>query len=115
MAEPLGDELTKAIEIKDLTINIGDKEFCKRLVEEFEWDVTESRKIWCFGPEETGPNAFVDRTQGVQYLHEIQDHVKAAFEWVTKEGALCQETMRGIKFGLTDCKLIADSIHRGGG
>jgi len=28
---------------------------------------------------------------------------------------MCQENMRGIKFAITDAKLIADSIHRGAG
>jgi len=49
------------------------------------------KKIWCFGPEESGPNILVDQTKGVQYLREIRDHLKSAFEWATKEGALSQE------------------------
>ena len=28
---------------------------------------------------------------------------------------MTQEAMRGIRFNLTDCNLLADSIHRGGG
>jgi elongation factor 2 len=48
-------------------------------------------------------------------MNEIRDHVTAGFQWATKEGALCQENMRGVKFSLTDVKLIADAIHRGGG
>ena len=30
------------------------------------WDVTEARKIWCFGPDGGGPNLLVDSTKGVQ-------------------------------------------------
>jgi elongation factor 2 len=87
----------------------------KTLNERFNWDKEEARKIWCFGPEQSGPNVFIDRTIGVQYLDEIKDSVTSAFQWVTKEGVLCDENMRGVKFCLTDVKLIPDAIHRGGG
>ncbi|GFU67003.1 translation elongation factor 2 [Trichonephila clavipes] len=55
------------------------------LVEKYEWDSTEARKIWCFGPEGSGPNLLVDTTKGVQYLNEIKDSVVAGFQWATKE------------------------------
>ena len=48
-------------------------------------------------------------------MNEIKDHVKSAFQWATKEGAMTQEGMRGIRFNIIDANLIADSIHRGGG
>ena len=54
-------------------------------MEKFEWDATEARKIWCFGPEGTGPNLLVDCTKAVQYLNEIKDSVVAGFQWATKE------------------------------
>ena len=34
------------------------------LADKFDWDVGEARKIWCFGPEGSGPN--LDVTKGVQ-------------------------------------------------
>ncbi len=55
------------------------------LADEFEWDVGEARKIWCFGPEGSGPNLLVDVTKGVQYLNEIKDSCVAGFQWATKE------------------------------
>ena len=55
------------------------------LVERYDWDATEARKIWAFGPEGTGPNVVVDVTKGVQYLNEIKDSVVAGFQWATKE------------------------------
>lgn len=58
-------------------------------------DVTEARKIWCFGPDGTGPNMILDCTKGVQYLNEIKDSVVAGFQWATKEGVLAEENMRG--------------------
>jgi elongation factor 2 len=48
-------------------------------------------------------------------LNEIKDSVKSGFDWASKEGVLCDENMRGIRFDLHDVTLHADAIHRGGG
>jgi len=87
----------------------------KVMAEKYDYDVTEVRKIWCFGPDGTGPNILVDVTKGVQYLNEIKDSVVAGFQWATKEGVLCEENMRGVRFNIHDVTLHADAIHRGGG
>ena len=50
-----------------------------KLVEEYDWDPNDSKRIWCFGPEASGPNLLVDATRQVQYLSEIRDSVEAAF------------------------------------
>lgn len=55
------------------------------LSEKYEYDATEARKVWCFGPEGSGPNLLIDCTKGVQYLNEIKDSVVAGFQWATKE------------------------------
>merc|ERR1711933_203745 len=81
----------------------------------FDWDENAARKIWCWGPETDGANIVVDMTTAVQYLNEIKEHVNSAFQWATKEGPLCEENMRGIRFNLMDVTLHTDSIHRGAG
>ena len=55
------------------------------LSDKYEFDATEARKIWCFGPEATGPNFLMDCSKGVQYLNEIKDSMVAGFQWATKE------------------------------
>ncbi|EDO45605.1 predicted protein [Nematostella vectensis] len=85
------------------------------LADTYGWDVNEARKIWSFGPEGTGPNLLVDVSKGVQYLNEIKDSVVAGFQWATKEGPLCDENVRGVRFNIHDVTLHADAIHRGGG
>jgi len=91
------------------------KERSKLFREKFDWSENDARKIWAWGPETEGANLVVDTTQGVQYLNEIKEHVNSAFQWTTKEGPVCEENMRGIRFNLTDCTLHTDSIHRGAG
>merc|ERR1711974_507708 len=83
--------------------------------EKFDWDENSARKIWCWGPETEGANVVVDSTQAVQYLIEIKEHVTSAFQWATKEGPLCEENMRGIRFNIMDVTLHTDAIHRGAG
>lgn len=64
------------------------KERARILADKYGMDVGEARKIWCFGPEGTGPNILTDVTKGVQYLNEIKDSVVAGFQWATKEVSL---------------------------
>jgi elongation factor 2 len=59
------------------------------LADKYDYDITEARKIWCFGPDGTGPNLLIDCTKGVQYLNEIKDSVVAGFQWASKE--VCQQ------------------------
>ena len=51
----------------------------------------------------------------LQYLPEIKDSVVAGFQWATKEGVLCDENVRGVRFNIYDVTLHTDAIHRGGG
>jgi len=114
-ADPLGEELTAEIDAGTVSAKDDVKTRGKILTDKYNWEVNDSRKIWCFGPETTGPNVVMDQTKGVQYLNEIKDSCVAAFQWASKEGVLCEENMRGIRFRVLDVVLHADAIHRGGG
>jgi len=114
-ARPLDGDLCTAIDDGKVTPRQEAKERGKILTDNYEWDKNESLKIWCFGPDGQGPNMVVDCTKGVQYLNEIKDSVVAGFQWASKEGVLCEENMRGIRFDIQDVTLHADAIHRGGG
>jgi len=114
-AVPMPDGLAEDIDNGEVTPRDELKARARYLSDKYDYDVTEARKIWCFGPETMGPNIFVDCTKGVQYLNEIKDSCVAGFQWASKEGILCDENMRGIRFNLYDVALHADAIHRGGG
>jgi len=114
-AEPLDEELSKAIEAGPAGPKAEAKERAKLYREKFEWPENDARKVWCWGPETDGANVVVDMTQAVQYMNEIKEHVNSAFQWTSKEGPLCEENMRGIRFNIMDVTLHADSIHRGAG
>merc|ERR1712063_231404 len=83
-AQPLIDELSDAIDKGTVSARDDFKTRAKVLAAEYEWDPNDARKIWCFGPEQTGPNVLAD------------------------------ENMRGCRFNILDVTLHADAIHRGG-
>lgn len=114
-ATPLPEKLPEAIDEGKITPRDEPKARMKMLRDEYGLEEDAAKKIWCFGPDTTGPNFLVDRAKAVQYLNDIKDSCVAAFQWATKEGVLCDENMRGILFNIHDCSLHADSIHRGGG
>lgn len=109
------DGLAQDIEDGKVTPRDEPKARSRYLQDEYEIDPNDSRRIWCFGPEVTGPNYVVDVSKGVQYLNEIQDSVVAGFQWASKEGVLADENMRGCRYDIHDVTLHADAIHRGGG
>jgi elongation factor 2 len=114
-AQPFPEGLAAEVEDGEVNPKQEEKARGKYLAEKFGWDINEARKIWCFGPDVSGPNMVIDASKGVQYLHEIKDSVVGGFQWASKEGVLCDEHMRGCRFDIHDVTLHADAIHRGAG
>lgn len=114
-SEPLHEDLPDLIESNEIGPTQDPKQRGKRLVDEFDWEKDDTTKIWCFGPENVGPNMVVDVTKGVQYMNEIKESMVSSFQWASRQGVLCEENMRGMRFNIFDCELHTDAIHRGGG
>jgi len=114
-AVPMPDGLAEDIDNGEVSNKQDFKIRGRYLADKYDYDITEARKIWCFGPDTMGPNILIDATKGVQYLNEIKDSVVAGFQWATKEGVLCDENMRAARFNIYDVTLHTDAIHRGGG
>jgi elongation factor 2 len=58
-------------------------------------------------------NLFIDMSRGVQYLNEVIEMVKDAFEQLIDEGPLAKEPCMRVKVKLMDAKLHEDPVHRG--
>merc|ERR1711920_106234 len=116
-AEPLCEELANEIEKANSLVGAkaDPKERNKKLKNDYNWSDEDARKLWCYGPETDGANMVIDKTVAVQYVNEIKEHVNSAFQWASKEGPLCEENMRGVRFNLVDVTLHVDSIPRGAG
>jgi elongation factor 2 len=114
-AQPLGDELVAAIEAREITSRMDGKTRGKALQNRFGWEQTDSRRVWSFGPDMEGPNLLVDTTKSAEYLQEVREHLIGAFQWATKQGVLCEEPLRGVRFNCVEVSLHSDASHRNGG
>ncbi|KAJ6134849.1 hypothetical protein N7512_000009 [Penicillium capsulatum] len=106
-AQPMEEDLSLAIEAGKISPRDDFKIRARLMADEYGWDVTDARKIWCFGPDTTGANLLIDQTKAVQYLNEIKDSVVS--------GSVAEEPLRSVRFNILDVTLHADAIHRGGG
>jgi U5 small nuclear ribonucleoprotein component len=84
------------------------------------WDLLASRGLWAFGPAPAnGPNALIDDTLSGEVdkraLGGARDAIVQGFQWATREGPLCDEPVRGVKFRLTGASLAAEALQRNGG
>lgn len=114
-AAPLPEGMAEAVDEGTLASSQKVKERARILSDDFAFDPNEALKIWCFGPNGSGPNMLVDTSFAVQHMQDIRDAVVAGFQWASSEGVLCEETMRGVRFNLTDATIHSDPAHRGGG
>ncbi|TDL17484.1 P-loop containing nucleoside triphosphate hydrolase protein [Rickenella mellea] len=106
---------SKRIDSGNITSRDDLKTRARILADEYDWSIVDARKIWCFGPETTGPNLLVDMTRDVQNLNEYRDSVIAGFQWATKEGVCAEENTRGVRFNILDATIQGDTTRRGHG
>merc|ERR1712190_553741 len=59
-AVPMPDGLSEDIENGEVNPRDDFKVRARYLAEKYDYDVTEARKIWCFGPDTNGPNLLID-------------------------------------------------------
>jgi hypothetical protein len=48
-------------------------------------------------------------------LGAVRDSIVQGFQWGTREGPLCDEPIRNVKFKVTDALIADEPLHRGGG
>ncbi|KAF7794353.1 hypothetical protein EIP86_005487 [Pleurotus ostreatoroseus] len=119
IAEPLERGIAEDIESGRVTMRMTAKERGKFFEDKYQWDLLASRSIWAFGPDDVGPNILLDDTLPSQVdkkmLGTVKEHIKQGFQWGTREGPLCDEPMRNVKFRILDASLAQEPIYRGGG
>ncbi|KAI8350399.1 P-loop containing nucleoside triphosphate hydrolase protein [Blakeslea trispora] len=119
IAEPLEKELAEEIENGDISIRWSKNKLGQHLESKHGWDVLASRSVWAFGPDEMGPNLLMDDTLPTEVdkklLFSVKDSIRQGFQWGTREGPLCDEPIRNVKFKILDAVLANEPIYRGGG
>ncbi|RUS27799.1 hypothetical protein BC938DRAFT_482716 [Jimgerdemannia flammicorona] len=119
IAEPLEKGIAEDIEQGRVSIRWPAKQLGQFFQENYQWDVLAARNIWAFGPDENGPNVLVDDTLPSEVdkklLSSVRDSIRQGFQWGTREGPLCDEPIRNVKFRILDAVLAPEPIYRGGG
>lgn len=119
LAEPLDEGLANDIERKVVDIEWDKKKIGEFFKNNYEWDLLSARSIWAFGPDQDGPNILMDNTLPSEVdrnmLNTIKESVVQGFKWGCREGPLCDEPIRNVKFKILDALVANEPIHRGGG
>ncbi|OCF41511.1 U5 small nuclear ribonucleoprotein component [Kwoniella heveanensis CBS 569] len=119
ISEPLETGIANDIESGKVTMRMTNKERGKFFESKYQWDLLASRNIWAFGPEENGANVLINDTLpsevDIKLLGSVKESVKQGFQWGTREGPLCDEPIRGVKFRILDAAIAQEPIYRGGG
>lgn len=121
ISEPLEKGLAEDIEAGKVDIlHWGKRKVSEFFQSKYDWDLLASRSIWGFGPTSAaGPNVLVDDTLpsevDKQLLGSVRGHIVQGFQSGCREGPLCQEPIRNVKFKILDAVVAKEPIHRNGG
>ncbi|VDM47841.1 unnamed protein product, partial [Toxocara canis] len=119
IAEPLEKGLAEDIESEVVQIGWNRKRLGEFFQTKYDWDLLAARSIWAFGPDTTGPNVLLDDTLpsevDKQLLSGVRESLVQGFQWATREGPLCEEPIRNVKFKMLDAVIAQEPLYRGGG
>lgn len=108
LAGPLERSIADHVE-KELVNVHNQKEVQSLLENQFNWDLLAAGNVWAFGPEVYGSNvlindSLVNRTDQ-SLLGRMRQSITQGFKWSTREGPLCDEPMRNVKFRVIEAEL----------
>lgn len=117
IAEPLDQGLAQDIENGRVNLSWEKPRISEFFQTEYGWDVLASRSVWAFGPDPGhGPNLLVDDTLSSEtdkkLLYSVKHSIVEGFHWSTREGPLCEEPIRSVKFKILGAKLDQGPINR---
>lgn len=119
ICEPMEKNLAEDIETNKVNIGMDKKSIGNFFREKYDWDLLAARSIWAFGPTTNGPNILLDDTLPSEVdkglLSSVRDSVVQGFQWGTREGPLCDEPIRNVKFKILDAVISSEPLARGGG
>eukprot|EP00201_Polytomella_parva_P023615 CAMPEP_0175046266 /NCGR_PEP_ID=MMETSP0052_2-20121109/4931_1 /TAXON_ID=51329 ORGANISM="Polytomella parva, Strain SAG 63-3" /NCGR_SAMPLE_ID=MMETSP0052_2 /ASSEMBLY_ACC=CAM_ASM_000194 /LENGTH=1056 /DNA_ID=CAMNT_0016309985 /DNA_START=63 /DNA_END=3230 /DNA_ORIENTATION=+ len=119
IAEPLDKGLAEEIERGEARLDMGRRQLASYMERRHGWDVLSSRGLWAFGPDRQGPNCLLDDSLVAEtdksLLAAVKDSIIQGFQWGTREGPLCDEPIRNVKFKLLEALIDPVPLHRGGG
>lgn len=119
IAEPLEGGIAEDLERGTVRMDMDPKSRAEFFTKKYNWDLLSARSLWSFGPEAQGPNLLVDHTLPGEVdkkkLWSVRESVVQGFQWGTREGPLCDEPIRNVKFKLLHASIADDPILRARG
>ncbi|KAK9906659.1 hypothetical protein WJX75_005709 [Coccomyxa subellipsoidea] len=119
IAEPLEKGLAEDIENGAVDISWPRRRLGEFFTTRYDWDVLAARSVWAFGPQRAGPNILMDDTLPTDVdkslLSAVRDSVVQGFQWGTREGPLCDEPIRNVKFKILGAEIAPEPLARSGG
>ena len=119
LAEPLDKGLADDIEAGAVDLAWERRRVGEFFQSRYGWDLLAARSAWAFGPGERGPNVLLDDTLAADVdkrsLAAVRDSIVQGFQWACREGPLCDEPVRGVKFKLLGARVAPEALFRGGG
>ncbi|KAE8680515.1 SNRNP200 protein [Hibiscus syriacus] len=116
---PLERGLAEDIENGVVSVDWSQKQLGDFFKTKYDWDLLAARSIWAFGPDKQGPNILLDDTLPTEVdkalLGSVRDSIVQGFQWGAREGPLCDEPIRNVKFKIVDARIASESLHRGSG
>lgn len=117
IAEPLEDGLANDIENEKVCIGWDKKMIGDFFKNKYDYDLLAARSVWAFGPDDNGPNIILDDTLPSEVnktlLNTVKESIVQGFRWGCREGPLCDEPIRNVKFKILDATIANEPIHRG--
>lgn len=119
IAEPLEKGIAEDIERQAIRLDWGRQKVSKFFQEHYDWDLLASKNIWAFGPDPLcGPNVLLDDTIPTEVdpglLSSVRESIVHGFQWGVRDGPLCEEPIRNVKFKLLDAGIAKEVVNRSG-
>lgn len=126
IAEPLDAGVADDVEAGIVDATWPQRQLGAAFQARYDWDLLASRSIWAFGPD---PHSYagtvgcscllLDDTLPSEVdkrlLFSTKEPIVQGFQWGCREGPLCDEPMRGVKFKILDAAIADQPLHRGAG
>uniref|UniRef100_A0A0N4ZUV3 Tr-type G domain-containing protein n=1 Tax=Parastrongyloides trichosuri TaxID=131310 RepID=A0A0N4ZUV3_PARTI len=117
--EALEKGIAEDIENEEINIEWNKKKLGQFFEKKYNWDILSARSIWAFGPDNNSPNILCDDTLPSEVdkdlLSCVKESIVQGFQWATREGPLCEEPIRNVKFKIMNAEIAKESLYRGGG